>query len=67
VFSFWQSGKTDDQPGTYSAGKLGDALAQVAPSPVVELNRAVAVAMAFGPATGLELVDRLGSEPSLQG
>jgi predicted RNA polymerase sigma factor len=33
----------------------------------VELNRAVAVAMAFGPAAGLELVDRLGSEPSLQG
>ena len=45
---------------------LYDALAQVAPSPVVELNRAVAVAMAFGPAAGLELVDRLGSEPSLQ-
>jgi predicted RNA polymerase sigma factor len=33
----------------------------------VELNRAVAVAMAFGPAAGLELVDRLGSEPALQG
>jgi predicted RNA polymerase sigma factor len=36
------------------------------PSPVVELNRAVAVAMAFGPAAGLELVDGLSSEPSLQ-
>jgi RNA polymerase sigma factor (sigma-70 family) len=46
---------------------LYDALAEVAPSPVVELNRAVAVAMAFGPAAGLELVDRLGSEPSLEG
>jgi RNA polymerase sigma factor (sigma-70 family) len=46
---------------------LYDALAQVSPSPVVELNRAVAVAMAFGPAAGLELVDRLGSEPALQG
>ena len=46
---------------------LYDALAQVAASPVVELNRAVAVAMAFGPAAGLELVDRLGSEPALQG
>jgi RNA polymerase sigma factor (sigma-70 family) len=46
---------------------LYDALAQVAPSPVVELNRAVAVAMAFGPAAGLELVDRLGSEPALNG
>src|SRR5271156_6969972 len=41
-------------------------LAQLAPSPVVELNRAVAVAMAFGPAAGLELVDGLVSEPSLQ-
>jgi predicted RNA polymerase sigma factor len=35
------------------------------PSPVVELNRSVAVAMAFGPAAGLEIVDRLTSEPSL--
>jgi RNA polymerase sigma factor (sigma-70 family) len=42
-----------------------DALAQLAPSPVVELNRAVALAMAFGPAAGLEIVDRLTSEPSL--
>jgi predicted RNA polymerase sigma factor len=39
----------------------------VAPSPVVELNRAVAVAMAFGPAAGLELADALLSEPSLAG
>ncbi len=46
---------------------LYDALAQVAPSPVVELNRAVAVGMAFGPAAGLELVDALSAEPSLQG
>ena len=46
---------------------LYDALAQLAPSPVVELNRAVAVAMAFGPAAGLELVDALTSEPSLKG
>jgi RNA polymerase sigma factor (sigma-70 family) len=45
---------------------LYDALAQLAPSPVVELNRAVAVAMAFGPAAGLELVDELSSEPSLE-
>jgi RNA polymerase sigma factor (sigma-70 family) len=44
---------------------LYQALVRVAPSPVVELNRAVAVAMAFGPAAGLELVDRLASEPSL--
>src|SRR5213078_1709032 len=40
-------------------------LAGLAPSPVVELNRAVALAMAFGPAAGLELVDALISEPSL--
>ena len=46
---------------------LYDALAELAPSPVVELNRAVAVAMAFGPAAGLELVDTLMSEPSLEG
>lgn len=45
---------------------LYDALAQVAPSPVVELNRAVAIAMAFGPGAGLELVDTLMSEPSLK-
>src|SRR5438552_7520771 len=45
---------------------LYDALAQVMPSPVVELNRAVAVGMAFGPAAGLELVDALVSEPSLK-
>jgi predicted RNA polymerase sigma factor len=45
---------------------LYDALAQLAPSPVVELNRAVAVGMAFGPAAGLELVDALESEPALK-
>jgi RNA polymerase sigma factor (sigma-70 family) len=45
---------------------LYDGLAQLMPSPVVELNRAVAVAMAFGPAAGLELVDALVSEPSLK-
>ena len=45
---------------------LYEALARRAPSPVVDLNRAVAVAMAFGPAAGLELVDALSSEPSLK-
>ena len=42
-------------------------LAEVSPSPVVELNRAVAVAMASGPEAGLELVDALLDEPSLRG
>ncbi len=46
---------------------LYDGLAQLAPSPVVELNRAVAVGMAFGPSAGLELVDGLVGEASLQG
>ena len=42
-------------------------LAAVAPSPIVELNRAVAIAMAHGPAAGLEVVDTLGDEPALKG
>ncbi len=46
--------------------ELYDALARLTPSPVVELNRAVAVAMAFGPAAGLELVDALASEQALR-
>jgi RNA polymerase sigma factor (sigma-70 family) len=46
---------------------LYDALGQATPSPVVELNRAVAVGMAFGPAAGLEIVDALRQVPSLQG
>jgi RNA polymerase sigma-70 factor (ECF subfamily) len=41
-------------------------LAQLTPSPIVELNRAVAFAMAFGPAAGLEIVDGLTAEPSLK-
>jgi RNA polymerase sigma factor (sigma-70 family) len=45
---------------------LYEALAHLAPSPVVELNRAVALAMAYGPAAGLELVDELAAEPSLR-
>jgi RNA polymerase sigma-70 factor (ECF subfamily) len=45
---------------------LYEALAEITPSPVVELNRAVAVAMAFGPAAGLALVDALASEPALK-
>jgi RNA polymerase sigma factor (sigma-70 family) len=45
---------------------LYETLGQLAPSPIVELNRAVAVAMANGPQAGLELVDSLASEPSLK-
>ncbi len=46
--------------------ELYGTLAQFAPSPIVELNRAVAVAMASGPQAGLELIDLLTTEPSLQ-
>lgn len=46
---------------------LYDALAELAPSPIVELNRAVALSMAFGPAAGLEVVDPLLAEPALKG
>jgi predicted RNA polymerase sigma factor len=45
---------------------LYEALAQLIPSPVVELNRAVAIGMAFGPAAALEIVDDIAAEPSLQ-
>jgi RNA polymerase sigma factor (sigma-70 family) len=45
---------------------LYDALAQIAPSPVVELNRAVALAMAVGPEAGLEIVDRLANDAALR-
>src|SRR4029450_3895744 len=43
------------------------ALAQLTPSPVIELNRAVALGMAFGPAVALEHVDALAAEPALKG
>jgi RNA polymerase sigma factor (sigma-70 family) len=59
--------RTPEETDWARIAALYDALAEVAPSPVVELNRAVAVGMAFGPAAGLELVDRLESEPSLLG
>jgi RNA polymerase sigma factor (sigma-70 family) len=45
---------------------LYDALAELTPSPIIELNRAVAVSMADGPAAGLEIVDELASEPALK-
>lgn len=46
---------------------LYDALAELTPSPIVELNRAVALSMAFGPAAGLEVADALLDEPALKG
>ena len=58
---------TAEQTDWVRIAALYEALAQLTPSPVVELNRAVAVSMAFGPATGLALVDELVSEPSLAG
>jgi len=58
--------RTAGETDWHRIAALYDALAQLTPSPVVELNRAVAVAMAFGPAAGLELTDTLTSEPSLK-
>jgi RNA polymerase sigma factor (sigma-70 family) len=58
--------RTADETDWARIAALYDALAQVAPSPVVQLNRAMAIAMAFGPAVGLELVDALVAEGSLQ-
>jgi RNA polymerase sigma-70 factor (ECF subfamily) len=59
--------RTSSQTDWERIASLYEALAQIAPSPVVELNRAMAVAMAFGPSAGLVLVDALTSEPSLEG
>ena len=59
--------RTPDETEWVRIAALYDALAQLAPSPVVELNRAVALSMAFGPAAGLEVVDELTSEPSMRG
>ncbi len=58
--------RTGDETDWARIVGLYGALAELTPSPVVELNRAVALAMLFGPAAGLELVDALASEPSLK-
>jgi predicted RNA polymerase sigma factor len=58
--------RTPEETAWPRIAMLYDSLAQLAPSPVVELNRAVAVAMAFGPAEGLKLVDALISARSLE-
>jgi RNA polymerase sigma factor (sigma-70 family) len=57
---------TADETDWARIASLYERLATVAPSPVVELNRGVALAMAFGPAAGLELIDTLTSEPALK-
>jgi RNA polymerase sigma factor (sigma-70 family) len=59
--------RTPEQTDWERIVALYDALAALMPSPVVELNRAVAVGMAFGPEAGLELVDELTSERALEG
>lgn len=59
--------RTADETDWGRIAALYDALAALSPSPIVELNRAVALSMAFGPAAGLEVVDALMGEPALQG
>ncbi len=59
--------RTPEETDWRRIAALYDALARLAPSPVVELNRAVAVSMASGPAAGLALVDALTAEPLLEG
>ena len=58
--------RTPEETDWERIAALYDALAELARSPVVELNRAVAVGMAFGPAAGLDLADQLTSEPALE-
>jgi RNA polymerase sigma factor (sigma-70 family) len=57
--------RTAEETDWHRIAALYDALAQLAPSPVVELNRAVAVGMAFGPSAGLEIVDMLEANGAL--
>ena len=57
--------KAEDTDWARIVGLYG-ALSEIAPSPVVELNRAVALSMLMGPAAGLEIIDGLATEPALQ-
>ena len=59
--------RTADDTDWFRIAELYGVLVRITPSPVVELNRAVAVSMAAGPAAGLEVVDGLRDEPALQG
>jgi RNA polymerase sigma-70 factor (ECF subfamily) len=58
--------RTSEETNWTRIAALYEALAQVAPSPIVELNRGVALSMAFGPATGLEVIDTLNEDPLLK-
>jgi RNA polymerase sigma factor (sigma-70 family) len=58
--------RTPDETDWQRIVNLYDRLLTIMPSPIVELNRAVAVAMAFGPAAGLELIDSLAASPALE-
>jgi len=59
--------RSPDETDWAAIARLYERLLEVTPSPVVELNRAVAVAMAYGPRAGLEVVDSLLDEPALRG
>jgi RNA polymerase sigma factor (sigma-70 family) len=59
--------RTPEETDWKRIASLYEELTALTPSPIVELNRAVAVSMAFGPAAGLDLVDTLASEPTLKG
>ncbi|MGH3656674.1 MAG: RNA polymerase sigma factor [Micromonosporaceae bacterium] len=59
--------RTAEETDWVRIAALYAALTTVSPSPVVELNRAVAVGMAFGPEAGLEIIDQLAEEPALAG
>jgi RNA polymerase sigma factor (sigma-70 family) len=58
--------RTAEETDWMRIAALYNALSQLAPSPIVELNRAVALGMAFGPEAGLELLDQIAGEPSLR-
>jgi RNA polymerase sigma factor (sigma-70 family) len=58
--------RSGDETDWVRIAALYAALSQITPSPVVELNRGVAIAMAFGPAAGLQVVDAITAEPSLK-
>src|SRR5207248_1390575 len=58
--------RTAEETDWQRIAALYDDLSQITPSPIVELNRAVAVSMAFGPQAGLDIVDALTSEAALK-